>query len=105
MTGNYIMVSRTAISESLDKIVYGPNVIKAKLTISYFEKFFLDLRNGVVAHPIVAIGCVVLAVFCFVAWYRGRARRARSGYFRLDDTVSGLKDGLLGQQNGNTKAD
>jgi protein disulfide-isomerase len=100
------MVSRTAISESLDKIVYGHNAIKPKLTISIVEKFFLDIRNTVTAHPILSVIFTILSIFAFVSWYRGRARRARGGYFRLDDTVGGLKDGLLGQNsNGNTKAD
>lgn len=106
MTGNYIMVSRTAISESLDKIVYGHNAIKPKLTISIVEKFFLDIRNTVTAHPILSVIFTILSIFAFVSWYRGRARRVRGGYFRLDDTVGGLKDGLLGQNgNSNTKAD
>lgn len=104
ITGNHIIVSRTAISESLDKIVYGHNAIKPKLTISIIEKFFLDIRQTVSAHPILSIIFAVASVLGFVFWYRGRTGRARGGYFRLDDTVGGLKDGLLGQ-SGNTKAD
>ncbi|CAM1511400.1 Fc.00g089130.m01.CDS01 [Cosmosporella sp. VM-42] len=101
VTGNYILVSRTSIMETLDKIVYGPNVIKPKLTISAFEKVFFDIRRSFTEHPFLTIGGLAGVAFGLVSWFRGRSRRAR-GHFRLDDSI--LKDGLLGQ-NGNAKAD
>ncbi|KAF7558730.1 hypothetical protein G7046_g5431 [Stylonectria norvegica] len=103
VTGNYILVSRTSIMETLDKIVYGPHVIKPKLTISAFEKVFFDIRITFVEHPFLSVGCLAGVAFGVFSWFRGRTRRNRGGHFRLDDSL-GLKDGLLGQ-NGNSKAD
>ncbi|KAI6785102.1 uncharacterized protein J7T54_006744 [Emericellopsis cladophorae] len=100
-TGNYIMVSRTAISESLDKIVYGPSTIKAKLTVSLIEKFFLDIRKTFVRHPYLSVGSVGGLLLAAWIWLRGRVRRSK-GHFRLDEPVHGMKDGLglglIGQQ-------
>ena len=78
--------------ETLDKIVYGPHVIKHKLTVSAIEK-------------VLSFGCVAGIAFVLYSWLRGRSRR-RGGHFRLDDTmgIKELKDGLLGV-NGNQKAD
>ncbi|KJZ79936.1 hypothetical protein HIM_00650 [Hirsutella minnesotensis 3608] len=105
VTGNHILVSRTSIMETLDKIVYGPNVIKHKLTVSAPEKILFDIRVAFVEHPILSMGCVIGIGFGLFSWYRGRSRR-RGGHFRLDDTmgIKELKDGLLGT-NGNQKAD
>jgi protein disulfide-isomerase len=107
-TGNYIMVSRTAISESLDKIVYGPNTIKAKLTASLIEKFFLDIRKGFIKHPYLSVGSVLGLLLAAWIWLRGRVRRSK-GYFRLDEPVHGLKDGLglglIGQSGLGEKTD
>lgn len=107
MTGNYILVSRTSIMETLDKVVYSPQVIKPKLTISAFEKIFFDIRVTFSEHPLLSIGCVAGVAFGAFSWFRGRTRRARGGHFLLDDTIGirELKDGLLGQNNGNAKAD
>ncbi|PFH62581.1 hypothetical protein XA68_13001 [Ophiocordyceps unilateralis] len=105
VTGNHMLVSRTSIMETLDKIVYGPNVIKPKLTISAPEKMLLDIRVALMEHPLLTLGCVVGIGFGVISWIRGRNRR-RGGHFRLDDTmgIKELKDGLLGV-NGNHKAD
>ncbi|KAF4587466.1 disulfide isomerase [Ophiocordyceps camponoti-floridani] len=105
VTGNHMLVSRTSIMETLDKIVYGPNVIKPKLTISAPEKMLLDIRIALMEHPLLTLGCVVGISFGVVSWIRGRNRR-RGGHFRLDDSmgIKELKDGLLGG-NGNHKAD
>lgn len=108
MTGNYIMVSRTSIMETLDKIVYGANVIKYKLTVSTIEKKFFDIKAAFVEHPYLSMGCVIGMAFGTFSWLRGRSRRARGGHFRLDDTmgIKDLKEGLLGiNGNQNTKAD
>ena len=92
--------------ETLDKIVYGPQVLKPKLTISAFEKVFFDIRVTFVEHPYISAAAVVGGLFALVSWLRGRSRRSRGGHFRLDDSmgIRELKDGLLGQ-NGNAKAD
>ncbi|CAI6089876.1 hypothetical protein V2G26_006686 [Clonostachys chloroleuca] len=103
VTGNYIMVSRTAISESLDKIIYGRNVIKPKLAVSIFEKALLDIRVTFVEHPYLSSGCVVGVLFGLFTIFKGRFRR-RAGYFKLDEPKGSFKDGILGQ-NGYTKAD
>lgn len=104
VTGNHILVSRTSIMETLDKVVYSPQVLKPKLTVSSFEKIFFDIRVAFSEHPYLSFGCVAGIVFGAASWLRGR-RRSR-GYFRLDDNmgINHFKDGLLGQ-NGNTKAD
>lgn len=105
VTGNYIMVSRTSIMETLDKIVYGPHVIKHKLTVSAIEKVFLDIKIAFVEHPYLSMGCVFGIAFGVVSWFRGRTRRSRGGHFRLDDGMS-IKDGLLGMNGShNQKAD
>ncbi|PHH81338.1 hypothetical protein CDD82_999 [Ophiocordyceps australis] len=105
VTGNHILVSRTSIMETLDKIVYGPNVIKHKLTVSVFEKILLDVRVAFSEHPFLSLGCVAGIGFGLISWLRGRSRR-RGGHFRLDDGMGmrDLKDGILGA-NGNHKAD
>ncbi|KAK2606071.1 hypothetical protein QQS21_003466 [Conoideocrella luteorostrata] len=107
VTGNYIMVSRTSIMETLDKIVYGPHAIKYKLTVSTVEKIFFDVRAAFVEHPYLSMGCVIGIAFGVFSWLRGRSRRG-GGHFRLDDTmgIKELKEGLLGMNgNQNTKAD
>ncbi|KAJ3492299.1 hypothetical protein NLG97_g5431 [Lecanicillium saksenae] len=108
VTGNHILVSRTSIMETLDKIVYGPNVIKPKLTVSFIEKIFLDIRNTFRDHPLLSFLSVCGIAYGALAWFRGRRGR-RAGHFRLDDSMGGMrdfKDGLLGGGiNGNTKAD
>ncbi|KAG5982638.1 hypothetical protein E4U55_001618 [Claviceps digitariae] len=108
VTGNYIMASRTSIMETLDKIVYGPHVIKYKLTVSTIEKIFYDIKTAFSEHPFLSMGCVIGMTFGFLSWFRGRTRKARGGHFRLDDSmgIKDLKEGLLGMNgNQNTKAD
>ncbi|KAJ4270048.1 hypothetical protein NW762_001721 [Fusarium torreyae] len=101
-TGNHIMISHTSIMDTLDKIVYGPNPISPKYTISSFAKFFFDIQMSFVDHPFLSIGFVIAASFGIYSWFRNRTRRSRGTFFR-DDSL-GLKDGLLGQ-NGNAKSD
>ena len=95
--------------ETLDKIVYGPQVITPKLSVSFIEKIFFDISVAFNEHPYISM--LVVAAVGFVAMHlvRGRNRR-RGGHFRLDDSmgIRELKDGLLGGNhgaNGNTKAD
>ncbi|KAM0251135.1 hypothetical protein ACHAQJ_008305 [Trichoderma viride] len=106
VTGNYILVSRTSILETLDKVVYTPQALKPKLTISSFEKVFFDIRLSFTEHPYLSLGCIVGIAFGVFSWLRGRSRRGR-GHFRLEDSISirDFKDGFLGGSNGNTKAD
>jgi protein disulfide-isomerase len=96
------MVSHTSIMDTLDKIVYGPNPISPKYTISSFAKFFFDIKMNFVDYPFLSIGFVVAVGFGLYSWFRNRTRRSRGTFFR-DDNM-GLKDGLLGQ-NGNAKSD
>ncbi|KAI9171205.1 hypothetical protein HJFPF1_00686 [Paramyrothecium foliicola] len=105
-TGNYILVSRTSIMETLDKIVYGPHVIRHKLTVSILQKIFIDIRNTFYEHPYLSIGFLAAFMLSTASWYRNRIRRSRGGHFRLDDSlgIRDFKDGLLGH-NGNAKAD
>ncbi|KAF4993570.1 hypothetical protein FDECE_13366 [Fusarium decemcellulare] len=102
-TGNHIMISHTSIMDTLDKIVYGPNPISPKYTISSFAKFFFDIQMSFVDRPFLSCGFVVAISFAIYSWFRNRTRRARGTFFRMDDSL-GLKDGLLGQ-NGNAKSD
>ncbi|OAA61437.1 Thioredoxin-like fold protein [Cordyceps fumosorosea ARSEF 2679] len=107
-TGNHILVSRTSIMETLDKIVYGPQVIKPKLTVSFIEKVFFDLRVTLRDHPILSLLSVCGFAYAALTWLRTRKGRRGGGHFRLDDSMgSGMrefKDGILGG-GGNTKAD
>jgi protein disulfide-isomerase len=89
--------------DTLDKIATsGPSSIRAKYTISSFEKIFWDIRFSFVDRPFFTLLCVVGIIGGFVYWLRNRRRR-RGGHFRLDDGL-GIKEGLMGQ-NGNHKAD
>ena len=106
MTGNYILVSRTSILETLDKVLYTPQALKPKLTISSFEKLFFDIRQSFTEHPYLSFGCIASVAFGIFSWLRSRSRRGR-GHFRLEDSISirDFKEGFLGGSNGNTKAD
>jgi protein disulfide-isomerase len=89
------MASRTSILETIPKVVSSPPKIKPKSTISSFEKFFFDIRGAISGHPFLSIGAIA-GIVVGAAWYgRGRMRRSRGGFFRLDE-----KDGLLGVNGG-----
>lgn len=105
-TGNYILVSRTSIMETLDKVVYGPHVIRPKLTVSILAKIFIDIRNTFSEHPYLSVAFVAAFMLSTASWYRNRIRRGRGGHFRLDESmgIRDFKDGFLGH-NGNTKSD
>ncbi|KAH6673784.1 hypothetical protein B0J14DRAFT_512544 [Halenospora varia] len=91
ISGSPIMASRTSILETIGKVVKNPPAIKPKTTISKFEKFFFDLRGAFSGHPFLSVGVIAGMVLGVMMWGRGRMRRNRGGFFRLDE-----KDGLLG---------
>ncbi|KAI9054909.1 hypothetical protein LZ554_002053 [Drepanopeziza brunnea f. sp. 'monogermtubi'] len=89
-TGNSIMASRTSILETIPKVVSSPPKIKPKSTISKFEKFFFDIRGAISGHPILSV-CLFVGILGGAWWMKGRTRRSRGGFLRLDE-----KEGLLG---------
>ncbi|KAH7384822.1 thioredoxin-like protein [Cadophora sp. MPI-SDFR-AT-0126] len=91
ITGNSIMASRTSILETIPKVVASPPKIKPKSTISNFEKFFFDIRGAISGHPYLSVGFLAGILIGVAMWSKGRMRRSRGGFFRLDE-----KDGLLG---------
>ncbi|RDW79591.1 hypothetical protein BP6252_04229 [Coleophoma cylindrospora] len=97
ITGNYIIPSRTSILETLPKVVDSPPKIKPKSTISSFEKFFFDIKMAVTGHPYLATALILGIVVAAFTWGRGRVRRSKGGFFRLDDEKGGL---LGGNSNG-----
>jgi len=99
ITGNPIMASRTSILETIPKVVAVPPKIKPKSTIGSIEKFFFNIRGAVSGHPFLTVGLVLGLIIGGLAYARGRMRRNRGGFFRLDE-----KDGLLGG-NTNGKVD
>lgn len=99
VTGNPIIASRTSILETIPKIVSSPPKIKPKSTISKFEKFFFNIRGKINGHPYFSILSLVGIALGALTWSKGRARRNRGGYFKLDD-----KDRLLNMGN-NGKVD
>ncbi|KAK3353603.1 thioredoxin-like protein [Lasiosphaeria hispida] len=102
-TGNYIMPSRTSILETIGKVTASPPKIKPKLTVSSFEKIFLDIKSTLTEHPYLSLGCFLGIAFGCVSWFRGRLRRTR-GHFKLDDSIKEYKAPLLGA-NANGKVD
>jgi len=101
ITGNPIVPSRTSILETIPKVVANPPRIQPKLTISSLEKVFFDIRGAASEHPYLTIGLIGGAILGGFVWGRGRLRRSRGGFFRLDEK-DGL--GLLGG-NSNGKVD
>jgi protein disulfide-isomerase len=93
------MPSRTSILETIGKVSKSPPQIKPKSTISSFEKFFFDIRGAISGHPFLSIGVIAGIVLGVFIYGRGRVRRNKGGFFRLDE-----KDGLLGG-NTNGKVD
>ncbi|GKT45621.1 uncharacterized protein ColSpa_05802 [Colletotrichum spaethianum] len=107
ITGNNILLSRTSILETINKVVTSPPKIKPKLTISSFEKIFFDMRVTFVEHPYLTLGCILGLAFGAFSWFRSRSRRGRGGHFRLEESWGNkelMKEGLLGP-NGNGKVD
>ncbi|OLN97399.1 Uncharacterized protein C3D6.13c [Colletotrichum chlorophyti] len=107
ITGNSILLSRTSILETINKVVTSPPKIKPKLTISSFEKIFFDMRVSFVEHPFLTLGCILGLAFGAFSWFRSRTRRGRGGHFRLEESWGNkelMKEGLLGP-NGNGKVD
>jgi protein disulfide-isomerase len=89
------MASRTSILETIPKVVSSPPKIKPKSTIGSIEKFFFDVRGAISGHPFVSVGLMIGIVIGVLMYGRGRMRRSRGGFFRLDE-----KDGLLGGSMG-----
>ncbi|KAK1674779.1 thioredoxin [Colletotrichum godetiae] len=107
ITGNNILLSRTSILETINKVVSSPPKIKPKLTISSFEKIFFDIRVTFVEHPYLTMGCILGLAFGAFSWFRSRSRKGRGGHFRLEESWGNkelMKEGLLGP-NGNGKVD
>jgi len=94
--------------ETISKVTASPPKIKAKLTISSFEKVFFDFRMAFVEHPWLSLGCTFSIALAALSWFRGRLRRTRPN-FRLEDAmgIKELKEGLLGggSSNSNGKVD
>lgn len=105
-SGSPIIVSRTSILDTLTQIAtHGPSSIRAKYTISAFEKIFWDIRFSFVDRPLFTMFCIVAIVGGFAYWLRIRRRGSRrGGHFRLDDGL-GIKEGLMGSSSGGRKAD
>ncbi|EPQ64566.1 Bgt-4536 [Blumeria graminis f. sp. tritici] len=97
ITGNAILASRTSILETIPKVVSSPPKIKPKSTISKFEKVFFDLKVIFSGHPFLCAGCLVIIVLGSLSWGRGRARRNRGGFLRLDDKDKMIVDGTNGK--------
>ncbi|CCU75971.1 disulfide isomerase/thioredoxin [Blumeria hordei DH14] len=97
ITGNAILASRTSILETIPKVVSSPPKIKPKSTISKFEKFFFDLKLIFSGHPFLCAGCIVIILLGSLSWGRGRARRNRGGFLRLDDKDKMIVDGTNGK--------
>ena len=89
------MASRTSILETIPKVVCSPPKIKPKSTIGSFEKFFFDVRGAISGHPLLSVGLIIGIVVGVLVYGKGRMRRSRGGFFRLDE-----KDGLLGNMGG-----
>lgn len=88
-------------------MVASPPKIKPKLTIGSFEKVIFDIRVTFIEHPYLTGGCITGFALSALIWYRGRMRRARGGYFRVEEShgVKELKEGLLGGASTNGKVD
>ncbi|TVY22536.1 Uncharacterized protein LHYA1_G008741 [Lachnellula hyalina] len=100
ISGNFIMPSRTSILETIGKVSKSPPQIKPKSTISSFEKFFFDIRGAISGHPLLSIGIIAGILLGVFIYGRGRVRRNKGGFFRLDE-----KDGLLGGNTNGGKVD
>lgn len=78
VTGNHIMVTRSSIMETLEKVVYGPNTIETKYTLSVVGRFFFNIRMNFTDRPVFSIGFAVILLFGIWTWIRrsGRSRTA-----------------------------
>lgn len=105
ITGNYIIPSRTAILETIPKVVASPPKIKPKFTVSGFSRGFFEVRAFISERPKTTILLLLLSGATSVWIYRTKVKR-RGGFFRLDDSY-GEKygaNGILGATAG-AKAD
>ncbi|KAI0997291.1 hypothetical protein K3495_g10895 [Podosphaera aphanis] len=97
ITGNPIIASRTSILETIPKIVSSPPKIKPKSTLSKIEKLFFNIRGSISGHPYLSILSLVSIALGALTWSKGRVRRSRGGYFKLDDKDRSLNVGTNGK--------
>lgn len=85
MTGNSITPSRTAILDTIPKVLRGE--LTAKSTISRIHKFFFNIKQLLNGHP---VWCALVFIgACIAAVIIGKgSRRRRSGWVRLDEKDS-----------------
>jgi protein disulfide-isomerase len=108
ISGNYIGASRTAILETLPKVVISPPKIKPKSTTSRLETWFFELRGAASAHPILTLFFIIGTLVGGGIWGRGRIKSGKGfpgfpgagGFFKLDG-----KEGLLGGGGPSGKVD
>ncbi|KAH6634529.1 thioredoxin-like protein [Chaetomium sp. MPI-SDFR-AT-0129] len=103
-TGNPIVPSRTSILETINKVTANPPKLKPKLTIGFFEKIVFDIKTTLREHPFLSAGCILGVAFGTISWFRSRARKAKGGHFKLDDSASKAAP-LLGASSGGSKTD
>ncbi|RKF81633.1 Uncharacterized protein C3D6.13c [Golovinomyces cichoracearum] len=97
ITGNAIIPSRTSILETIPKVASSPPKIKPKSTVSRIERFFFDIKSGVRQHPYMSAACLLGIFFGTFVMVKGKVRRNRSVYLRLDDKDRLLGSGLNGK--------
>ncbi|KAI9783512.1 MAG: hypothetical protein M1839_003682 [Geoglossum umbratile] len=106
--GNYISASRTAILETIPRVICNPPKIKPKSTITSLEVLFFQIRGAAYSHPLITL-CLLIGAFGGGLWGRGRIKKGRlltgfgghgGGFFKLDG-----KEGLLGTGGSGGKVD
>lgn len=93
ITGNAIVPSRTSILETLPKLVANPPKIKAKTTHTTMDHFWWTLKRGIIRHPFLNAGIVLVVVIAVSLWVRSKLK-SRPGGVRLGEKSNPM-DGLL----------
>ncbi len=88
VTGNSITPSRTAILDTIPKVIKGE--LKAKSSISAISKFFFNIKHGLTHHRLLSIAIFILVLVACTMFNR-RRRGLRGGFLHLDE-----KDALSG---------
>lgn len=96
-TGNYIIPSRTAILETIPKVVHQPPKISPKYTASGLYRTFYETRALVGKHSMLSIASILILSAGVLVAYKRRSRRGKGGFFRLGHDE---RDGLLGGNSG-----